>query len=195
MIEFRDADDLTQIITTQAVKRHLPYRLHSVSPSTLMYTDISTTPCTVRLLNCRNKKLKKYNIQLETTEGANKVIYAEDEDGEFIVSAHGKGGLYAYNPVTGTLEWKVKGRQRGMEKAMDAGSIIADDHGNIFVCDVGNGAIQMFSLSEGRYLGCLIRKGDQGFGGPFMICMGEEMSSFIVVDTRRWIREVEVIYQ
>ena len=70
-----------------------------------------------------------------------------------------------------------------MEKAFEAGSITGDDHGNIFVCDGGNWAIQMFSVSDGKYLGCLLRKGDQGFGGPFVICKGKEMSSFIVIDT------------
>ena len=81
-----------------------------------------------------------------------------------------------------------------MDQELDAGNIAADDHGTIFVCDVGNGCIQMFSVSDGIYLGCLIRKGDQGLGGPFMICRGKELSSFIVIDTRRWIREVEVSY-
>ena len=83
------------------------------------------------------------------------------------------------------MEWCVKGIQPGMDKDLDAGNIAADNHGHIFVCDVGNGGIQMFSVSDGRYLGCLIRKGDQGVGGPFMICRGKDMSSFIVIDTRR----------
>ena len=81
-----------------------------------------------------------------------------------------------------------------MEKAFKAGSITADDHGNIFVYDRSNWAIQMFSVSDGKYLGCFLRKGNQGCGGPFMICKGKEMSSFIVIDTRRWVREVEVRY-
>ena len=103
MIEFRDVEDLTQIIGIQEVKRHLPYRMHSVSPSTLLYTDVSTMPCTVRWLDCSSKKLKDDNIQFVTKEGATNAIHAKDEDDEFLLSAHGKGGIYAYNS-TGTLE-------------------------------------------------------------------------------------------
>ena len=194
VVEFRNVDDLTQIIGSQTVKRHLPYRMHSQSPSTLLYTDVSTMPCTVRWLDCSKRKLRDDSIQFVTKEGATNVIHAQDEDDEFLISAHGKGGIYAYNSTTGTLEWCVKGRQPGMDKDLDAGNIAVDNHGHIFVCDVGNGGIQMFSVSDGRYLGCLVRKGDQGFGGPFMTCWGKDMSSFIVIDTRRWIREVEIRY-
>ena len=137
--------------------------MHSLSSSTLLYTDVSTMPITVRWLYCSNKKLRDDSIQFVTKEGATNVIHAQDEDDEFLMSAHGKGGIYVYNSTTGTLEWCVKGRQPGMGKDLDAGNIAADDEGHIFVCDIGNGGIQMFSVSDGRCLGCLIRKGDQGF--------------------------------
>ena len=53
---------------------------------------------------------KDNSIQFVTQAGATNVIHVCDEVEEFIVSAHGKGGIYAYNSTTGALKWHAEGK-------------------------------------------------------------------------------------
>ena len=47
----------------------------------------------------------------------------------------------------------------------------ADGCGHMFVSDgsKGNRCIQMFSVQDGQYLGCLIKEGEEGLGYPSRI--------------------------
>ena len=58
------------------------------------------------------------------------------------------------------LEWKVKGNLPGMEKSLDASGIAANGRGHLFVADGANRYIQMFSASDGQYLGRLMTHND-----------------------------------
>ena len=139
-------------------------------------------------------KLKDESIQLLITELVRHILHVHDECGEFLISAHGQEGLFACNTETGQLQWSVKGRQPGMEEDLDAPNLAADDQGNIFVCDVGNGGIQMFSVSDGRYLGCLIKEGDKGLSVPVMICWCRQTSSLVVLDVKCRISKLDLGY-
>ena len=68
--------------------------------------------------------------------------------------------------------------------------LTCDERDHLFVCDFdkGNRCIQMFSLPDGDYLGCLIREGEQGLGTPAFLCWWKAMSSLAVlhVKNRQW---------
>ena len=63
----------------------------------------------------------------------------------------GYDGVHAYDASTGNIKWKVFEKLPGMEKAMRARGIAADDCGYLFVCDDDNQCVQMLSL-KGDYL-------------------------------------------
>ena len=71
--------------------------------------------------------------------------------------------VFAYNTVRDQLEWKADDKPLGMEKRMKATGATADGRGHLFVGDwmYGNQCIQMFSVSDGKYLGCLTRDGQR----------------------------------
>ena len=81
-----------------------------------------------------------------------------------------------------------------MEEDLNAFGVTSDDHGILFVCDEGNKCIQMFSVSDGQYLGSLIKKVDQDFGVPLLARCCKDMSSLIVYDHSGWISKVELMY-
>ena len=71
---------------------------------------------------------------------------------------------------------------------MDFRGIAADGHGRLFVCDFNNYVIQMFSVSDGQYLGCLIKEGEQSLGKPARISCCKMMPSLVVAHLvdRKW---------
>ena len=104
-----------------------------------------------------------------------------------IATAIGSKGIHACNVNTNSLEWKRE--IDGMEKA----GVASDGHGRLFVFDGDNGCIHMLSVSDGQYMGCLIKQGDQGLGAPFFGVWSEEMSSLIVAHRKGNKRFISVI--
>ena len=139
-------------------------------------------------------KPKDKSIQLETGSILEDITCAQDGEDEFLISAHYEGGIFAFKTRTGLLEWSVKGKLPGMNEDLKAHSITSDDNGNLFVCDISNECMQMFSVSDGRYLGCLFREGEHGLGYPCYALWSKEMSSLIVLDGNKWISKVELEY-
>ena len=107
--------------------------------------------------------------------------------GLIIVTAQGPEGIHAYNVDTNSLEWKKE--IEGMARA----GIVSDGHGHLFVCDWGNKCIHMLSVSDGQYMGCLIKQGVQGLGVPVFGAWSEEMSSLIVARGKGNKRFISVI--
>ena len=195
-IEFRDLGNLSHVISCKTVDPHAPIFLQAVSPFTMMYVDGSTNPCTAHWLDCTAVKFKYASIPFVTEDWITDVIHGlDDECREFLLSTHGKGGIYAYSKATGQVKWHVKGIQSGMEKDLDAGNITADDQGNAFVCDLSNKCIQVFSVSDGRFLGCLFKEGEQGLGVPLRICFWGDKSTLLVLDDTFNIKNIEIRYK
>ena len=103
----------------------------------------------------------------------------QDEGKQFFAAAADILGVSSYNTETGKREWNVRGRVdlSGMEKDMSACGVTTDGRGHLFVGDMNNKCIQMFSVSDGQYLGCLIRD----LGDPARIRWWEEKSSLFVM--------------
>ena len=112
---------------------------------------------------------------------------AKCSDGLLIVTPRGPQGIHAYNVETNSLQWK-----REIEGMARAG-VAPDGHGHLFVFDGDNGCIHMLSVSDGHYMRCLIKQGDQGLGAPFFGVLSEEMSSLIVAHGKGNKRFISVI--
>ena len=84
--------------------------------------------------------------------------------------------LFAYNVKTDAVEWKVL----KMGKILDVTCVTIDGHSYLFACFCRSESIEMFSASDGRYLGCLIKVEDQDLGRPWRVEWCEKKSSLIV---------------
>ena len=82
--------------------------------------------------------------------------------------------------VTKQIEWRIDEILSGMEKKMQPTSTTTDGCGHLFVADweKGNKCIQMFSVSDGTYLGFLIRDVEV-LGAPGIIKWSERTSSLL----------------
>ena len=87
-------------------------------------------------------------------------------------------GLFAQNR-DGKLLWRIQGAVGGKDM-IQCVSVTTDDCGHLFVCDMANQCIQMFS-TDGLYLGCLVKKGEHGIGEPKHVRWCKKTSSLIVV--------------
>ena len=97
-----------------------------------------------------------------------------------LIVVSGDEGLFAYNTETDKLEWKVNRKLSKMEHDMTAMGVTTDGHGHLFVTDRHNHCIQMFSVSDGSYMGFL-ETGDDTLRCPSLICWCENMSSLLSV--------------
>ena len=71
-----------------------------------------------------------------------------------------RDSLCAYDTATDKLEWTLGRRLPGMENRMGPRGVTTDGHGHLFITDLSNQCIQMFSVSEIRYLGCLMKNAE-----------------------------------
>ena len=189
-IAFCDVNDTKTILLTHSVAPHSPGRLFTVSPSILAYADLSKVENWLRYdstidicpLDCTETTPKA------SGKGANSVItfrdicFVEHENEKFMIVAENEK-LFAKNTVTGFTEWMVQGRLPGRLETMSVLKMTTDGSGHLYVCDHSkdNKGIQMFSVSEGFYLGCLIKEGQQGMGAPISVHWSEGRSYLLVV--------------
>ena len=106
------------------------------------------------------------------------MCFVQNGDKSLLVVAGNSDGISAYNTETGNPEYRVMGKLHGMRKNMLAEGIATDGCGNLFVADVANCCIHMFSASDSYYIGCLM-KDVETFGCPHDIRWCENTSSLI----------------
>ena len=155
------------------------------APSTLLCEDKSKKNCEVHWLDLSGSKPKPaarktcaIHTELITFYGMCSVQHG---DKQLLVVADYRE-IFAYNAATDKLEWKVDGKQLGTEKGMSPSGITTDGRGHLFVCDWknGNNCIQMFSVSDGQYLGCFM-KDEEILGTPAKMYWCEKTSSLVVL--------------
>ena len=190
-IECRDATDTKKILCTFCVAPHSPVGLFAESSSVLAYADLSKVE---NLMMSNSATIDIYRLNLTGTipKVSNKrpdsffkfhdICFVEHEDKKLMIVAGGET-LFAKNTLTGNTEWMVKGRLPGRVETMLAWRITTDGRGNLYVCDYrkDNRSIHVFSVSEGFYLGCLIKEGEQGIGVPISVHWSIVLSSLLVV--------------
>ena len=110
--------------------------------------------------------------------GLGNIFFFQDGDKQLLLVAYRDAGLLAYNTEMDKLEWKVDGKVSGMEQVLDASGVTTDEHGHLFAADYNNRCIQMFSASDGQYLGRLM-KGVETIGNPARVKWTAETSSLV----------------
>lgn len=154
-------------------------------PSVLLCEAQGSCPYEVHLLDCSGsepKPLDGKNVIHTQRLCVSDMCVAQVGSKYLLVATDGSrygGGVSAYKIKTDELEWSVRGKLEGMKKIMEACEVTTDGHGHLFLWDSNNKSIQMFS-TEGRYLGTVMRKGEQGMGKPFDIQWCKANSSLVV---------------
>ena len=123
------------------------------------------------------------------------VCNMQNGKGLLIVSDKMNHGIYVYDTNKDELVWSVKGKLTSMVNEMDAGGVTTDGFGRVFVCDRANRCIQVLSIVDGSYLGCLLKAGEQGLGDPLFIRWCNDTSSLIVccgIENERFVSVINV---
>ena len=189
-IVFRPTEDLNRILHIHSVAPHRPMRLCTTTASTLLYEDWTKSTREVHWLDVSDAQPKpaagKCVIHTQLYRMYD-MCAIHNGDKHLLVAAAGEDGLFAYNMKRDQLEWKVDVKPHGMEKYMEASGVTTDGRGHLFVCDSfnGNRCIQMFSVSNGKYLACLLKDVER-IGTPARICWCEKTSSLLAAF---WVKE------
>ena len=90
------------------------------------------------------------------------MVGVQKDTDELIIGIIIYKAIHCYNTTTKSLKWSVAGKLPGMKNGLDTKGVTTDGRGHLFVTDgfSGNRCIQMFSISDGQYLGCLIKGGE-----------------------------------
>ena len=180
-IEIRDVNDLKKVLHSHSMAPQGPALLYAATPLTIMYLDANTKPYSVHWLNLTDVQSKiaagkgVIHIELDDTS-IRDMCLVQEGDKQIVVVAGGDGGLFAYDTETGKLEWKVKEKPSEMMNAINTRGVTTDGHGHLFVCNTANECIQMFSASDGQYLGRLMR-GVETIGYPAKVHWNAETST------------------
>ena len=180
-------ENLFEVHFRKSVSPHEPWGM-CVTSGLLLFGDSSKT---IKRINPMSSGVYNYITTNDTRSW--RIQYVNFEEKKLLLIAYGRplatqGGVHTYNVKTKQLEWRVEGRLPGMRKVIKAEGLTVDDHGYIFVCDVNNKCIQMFHVSDGRYLGAVMKEGEQGLGIPFRNRWCSRMSSLVVIHNKsaRW---------
>ena len=170
---------------------HTPWRLYACDPTSLLYVDLSKEQRALRWLIYSEGRPKFIKEKSFTSSGCmffdmTTVRFGADE---LVIIADRINGIQCYNTNTKNLKWSAAGELPGMQKALDAHSVTTDERGCLFVCDdhAGNQCVQMFSVSDGQYLGCLMKEGKQRLECPVSICWLSATHSLAVLHSRETI--------
>ena len=106
------------------------------------------------------------------------VADSENEALLIVISYDAKELIHAYNSTTGQLKWSVQ--KKIPSGIFNSYGVTGDSNGRLFVTDYNNKCIQMFSASDGQYLGCFMKQGDQGLGNVYRLRWCETTSSLVV---------------
>ena len=110
---------------------------------------------------------------------------------EVLVTSNGIHGIKVYNVDNDEIEWKKKYGLR--ESALDLSGVTTDGRGHLFACDLNHACVQIFSVSNGKYLGRLPNFG-RVLGHPVMVRWCHNKSILLVVHKKRNQYHLTVLY-
>ena len=138
-------------------------------------------PQQLHWLDCSEGKPKLLGITANTNvNGLLDMCVAESENEKVLIaSSYDRNELiHAFNSTTGQLKWRKP--KKIPSGTFESSGVAGDSNGRIFVADYTNSCIQMFSASDGQYLGRLLKNGDQGLEHPRRLRWSEATSSLVV---------------
>ena len=178
-IQFHDRENLNEIFLTHSVEPHQPGALCSVSPNILVYADTSSKPPQLHWLDCSEEEPKPLGITAVTNlDSVYDITELENERLLIVISYDANELIHAFDSTTGELKWSAQ--KKIPRRTFESHGVAGDDNGGLFVADVTNECIQMFSASDGQYMGCFGKKGDQGLGHVIRLGWSEVTSSLVV---------------
>ena len=144
---------------------HEPCTLCVVPPSTLFYVnDPIFIPSSIHSLDCSGAtptlchSIGPYDHKIYSMSY---VKYLNEN----LLAIPVDKGMQTFQLDTGVVKWGRKDIQLpGPNKNCEPYCLAADRKGRLFVTDLSNKCIQMFSVSDGQYLGCFIKEGEQSLG-------------------------------
>ena len=91
---------------------------------------------------------------------------AQEEGLVLVIAAPRSEGLHAYNAKSGVLKWSVVNKLPGLNRQIWPCGMAIYRKSRLFLSDTcdGNNCISMFRVTDGKYQGCLIKKGKEGLG-------------------------------
>ena len=191
-IAFYDASNLTKVICKYPVAPHQPLILCTACPTTLLYTD--KIRHVVNWLDCRSlTPLPVYGTKVSTLQHdwiRGMCCVEADAGKQFLITTHFsssfdkkvRSGVRAYNVSTGEVEWSAMGTLAGMHQDTAAWSVAIDGRGHVFVSDITNMCVQVFSV-DGVYIGAILKQGELGLGELLNICWFSNTASLVVSHT------------
>ena len=182
-IDFHDFDDLDNVIYSHSVAPDKPGDIIEVFAGCVLYVDELKKPCEIKWLDCTcasPKPNSRQNTIHTNSEKAQNMCYITDNNKKLLFFVNVQRELNAFNIENDKLEWCVKGKLPNNSEVFVPFSLTADGNGHIFVCDVGNRCIQMFS-TNGRYMHALIKEGEQDIGMPMVINWNKTRSCLMVL--------------
>ena len=164
-IDFYDASNFTECLQFYYKGYHKPGFLFSISPTTLLYQDLSCEEFLFRLDCSKGKPECKELIKLTKSRNIKDMCYTNDM---LICLYEDCPGIYAQT-LLGKPLWSVESVATGRQMYnMTCISVTTDDKGHVFVCDSNHNCVRVFSTG-GEYLGCLVKEGEHKIGSPQMI--------------------------
>ena len=151
MIEFRDVQNLEQMVYILVAHPHHPCTMCTTSQSTLLFeasgeiksVDCSPTPPTISSF-----------LSLPQDYAIRDLCYVMEGDCTYVAVVNFTGGLMVYNVDGGKLEWEAPKKLPDMTTDMEAWAVTTDGFGRLFVVDHLNRCVQMFSINC-TYIGAL----------------------------------------
>ena len=199
VIKFRELENLSPISYCQSVAPHNPAWMCTAKSSLLLYEDRSKSPREVHLLDVIGSKLKPAagkSVFLTQNETIFDMCFVDDGARQLLIVAAGGKGLFAYNTYTDKLEWEVGGLLAGNKEDIQTTGVTADERRHLFVTDFGNYCIQMFSVVDGQYLGCLM-KDVETLGKPGRLRWCENTTSLLTAhlfESKGYLNVIKVRY-
>ena len=180
-LELRDPNNLQTIVYTHSVEPHRPYTLCVAPPSTLFYADNQfKKPSGIHRLDCSEEmptlcqSIGPYDYHIRS------ISYMKYFN-ENILAIAFDHELQTFKIDTGKVKWIKKDiHLPGQNENCEPYCLAADRKGRLFVNDSNNKCIQIFSESDGQYLGCLIKEGEQDLGEVKQMCFNESTSQLVV---------------
>ena len=177
-INFYPEDDLTCEMYSFSVSPHCPAEMCATDEGMLLYVDKSKDPREVRWLDCRGatpKSLKSISTQ---QDHVCEMCYIPTDDKGLLISPDGYR-IFAYNTNSGEVAWRINDKTKGMQRNKNPDGVTWDGEAHLFLPDTKRALIHVCSV-DGKYMGCLIKEGEQGLGVPGCIRWCNNTSSLIV---------------
>ena len=197
-IAFYNTNNLRTAVQNYSVAPDHPGRLCTLasSPGMLVYTDCYSEELMV--LDCdyyppipTNERIK---IQIKHTgnHSIRDMCCVTCGKKDLLITTHGCGGVHAYFTGTNVLMWYFGGSHPVIDKWINAVGVTTNGRGQLFICDTNNSCIQMLS-TNGRFLGTVLRSGNQGLGNPERIKWCKKANSLVIAHEKQGVFNISVI--